>query len=273
MTMSKKTLLYKIGTFLLGPIYKIYYNPKIIGKENMQIIGPKIIVSNHIHLYDQCNTIISTKEFITYLAKKEYFDSKLTRWFFKSVGCISVDRNKKDEEAKKEALSVLNHQSTIGLFPEGTRNTLKEDRLKGIYFDFNIKDKYKVFLRKMEYVKASQIDKMINLLNSKLITREDFINNIYQPDKFLNSLLEKNIINLDEFYDSYLLEFKFGAVSMAQKEDAYIIPSCITGDYRFRSKNLKVRFGKPLKITGMDLELANKLLRDKIIELIKLNLT
>jgi len=57
-----------------------------------------------------------------------------------------------------------------------------------------------------------------------------------------------------------LLPFKFGAVSMAQKTGSMIVPYAITGDYQFRSKNLKIVFGKPLDISKMNLGEANSLL-------------
>ena len=59
------------------------------------------------------------------MAKKEYFDSKLA-WLFKIVGCISVDRSKKDETAVNSALEILNNNGAVGLFPEGTRNKTKD---------------------------------------------------------------------------------------------------------------------------------------------------
>ena len=179
---SRVPLLYKIGKLILTPIFKFYYNPKIINKEYIPKDGPIVIVGNHKHLYDQCLTIIATKRGIHYMAKREYFDNKKTAWFFKHTGCISVDRSKKDSEAVEQALNVLKDGGAIGLFPEGTRN--KTDQL--------------------------------------------------------------------------LLPFKFGAVSMAKKMDAYLVPFAITGDYKFRSKNLTIRYEKPFKVTNMDLESANK---------------
>ena len=57
--------------------------------------------------------------------------------------------------------------------------------------------------------------------------------------------------------DIFLLPFKFGTVSMAKKTNATIIPFGLTGDYKFRSKNLVVRYGTPFKVGNMSLEEAN----------------
>ena len=115
-------IFYKIYKIILGPIFKFYYNPKIIGKENIPKDGSILLVGNHIHLMDQCVPILSTKRIVNYMAKKEYFDNKKVAWFFKSAGCIPVDRSKKDDNAVSKALNILNNGGAIGLFPEGTRN-------------------------------------------------------------------------------------------------------------------------------------------------------
>jgi len=190
---------HKIGYTILKNILKtpyiLWYNPKIIGKENIPKNGAIIICANHKHMMDQCAILISTNRMIHYLAKKEYFDSKFA-WFFKMAGCIPVNRTIKDTKATEHTISLLNNRYAIGLFPEGTRNRTKE----------------------------------------------------------------------------FLLPFKYGAVSMAKKTDAYIVPVGITGEYKFRSKNIIIRIGKPFKINNISLEEANEKLKKEISTLMKQNL-
>ena len=95
---------YRIMRAILSPIYKFWYRPKIEGKENILEEGSIILAGNHIHIMDQCNVIVSTKRKLHYMAKKEYFDDKKVAWFFRFVGYIPVDRKRKDENAKEQAI-------------------------------------------------------------------------------------------------------------------------------------------------------------------------
>lgn len=181
---------YKLAKSILGPLFKLKCNPKIIGAEVIPSEGPIILCGNHMHVLDQCGPLIATKRVVHYMAKKEYFDSFKTRWFFKMVGCISVDRGNPTEakKAKEKAIEILKKGGAIGIFPEGTRNKT----------------------------------------------------------------------------DAFLLPFKFGAVSMAQKASATIVPFAVTGKYE-RNGNLIVRFGEPFKVDDISLEEAN----DKLFNTIK----
>ena len=121
-------ILYNIYKYILAIPFLIYYRPKFINKEYIPKKGRIIICGNHKHLYDQCLPILSTRRMIHYMAKKEYFDNKKVAWFFKSSGCISVDRNNKENAhiAKEKAVKLLEQDKAIGIFPEGTRNKTDE---------------------------------------------------------------------------------------------------------------------------------------------------
>ena len=177
---------YKFLTPFMRVAFKFYYSPRIIGAEKIPKDSAIVIAGNHKHVYDQCLTIMATKRVIHYMAIKVYFEGKLAP-LFRFVGCIPVDRSKRDFSSAMSALKVLKKGGAIGIFPEGTRN---------------------------------------------------------KTDKFL-------------------LNFKTGAVAMAKKTGAYIVPFGLTGDYKFRSKNLTIRYGEPFKADNMSVEEANeKLFRE-----------
>ena len=217
---------------------------------------------------DQCNVIISTKRKLHYMAKKEYFDDKKVAWFFRFVGCIPVDRKRKDENAKEAAIEVLHNGHALGIFPEGTRNGLKADKAKEIYKKYFFEMSFKKFYRKIKKNKTSFILYLEELLNNDTITELDYLNNIFNVDRYLKELISIGTITKDDYYDHILLPLKFGAVSMAHKTDAYIIPYAIGGDYKFRSKNLRVKIGEPFKATD-DLEESNKRLDNEIKKLLR----
>lgn len=177
---------FRISKGILSVFFKLFFHPKIIGRENIPETGGVILAGNHRHIFDPCMPIISTKRPVHYMAKKELF-SGIFGWFFKLVGCISVDRGHDNTLAKNEAIKVLEEGKVLGIFPEGTRN------------------------------KTNDI----------------------------------------------LLPFKYGAVSMSKKTNAYIVPFAITGKYKLFNNDLTIKFGKAF-IASSDLDEANNLLSDRI---------
>ena len=265
---EKHKILYTINKYLLGGFFLLYYRPKFVNKNLIPKDGPIILCGNHIHLFDQCLPILSTKRMLHYMAKKEYFDSPFA-FFFKASGCIAVDRSIHDDNAKSSALNVLKDGYALGIYPEGTRNSLacKNDKLKKIYDIANIDISLKKFkkIMKKQMVRVSQTDLLLSLLNDKKITKEDIKNNIYNVNEYLLQLVKTNVITNDDYYNSLLLPLKYGAVSMAQKTGAVIVPYAITGNYKFFKNNLKVTFLKPINVqSDDDLTLKNNLLAKEI---------
>ena len=70
------------------------------------------------------------------------------------------------------------------------------------------------------------------------------------------------------YTNEVLLPFKVGTVVMANRTNTPIIPYAITGDYKFRSKNLKITFGKPIDVSNLEVEQANELLYKEVKQLL-----
>ena len=270
---EKHKIGYTINKYLLGGLFLLYFRPKFENKDYIPKDGPIILCGNHVHLFDQCLPILSTKRMLHYLAKKEYFDGPFAL-FFKISGCIPVNREIHDSNAKNEAVDLLNNGNAIGIYPEGTRNSLvsKKNKLIEVYAYVKDNFSFKKFkkLMKKNMIRVSQIDLLLNLLNNNKISTEDFKNNIFQADSYLKTLVTNNIITEKEYYDTLLLPLKYGAVSMAQKTGATIVPYAITGNYRFSKNKLKISFLKPINV-GLtdDLTEKNNILADEIKSFIK----
>ena len=251
MNKNKGRTFYMICRFILGNIFKIYYHPKIIGKENIPKNGSIILTGNHKHVMDQCSVIVSTKRMTHWMAKDEYFKNKKVAWFFKWSGCIAVNRSIHDEEAKEKALSILKQGGVFGIFCEGTRNeiTCKEDKIDEVYEI--VKDEYTrdelISLLKGKGYKFTQVEALIDLNKKKVISKKELKEYVLDPDNSLLKLLKEKKIKQEDYDKSLLIPLKFGAVSMASKTDSYIIPFGTSGDYKFRSKNLTIVIGKPFK--------------------------
>lgn len=254
--------------------FKRKYKPIIEGKENIPTTGPIILCGNHRHVDDQYNVMMSTKRVIHMLAKDEYFKGK-KEWFYRFAGCIPVDRSIHDANAKSEALQILNSKGAIGLFPEGTRNeiTCKSDKLDALYelVKGDMTKEELVSSLENKCIRFTQIELLTKLYEEEKITKKDFLKYIFEPDTSLLKLLKNKKITKEEYELSLLLPFKFGAVSLASKSNALIVPYATVGLYNGSENELITRIGKPLDIKGMDLETANKLLREKMIELMQIN--
>lgn len=265
---------HEIGYKLMKPIvswnYKRKYHPVVIGGENIPKTGPLIFCGNHRHKDDQYNVMLETKRVIHMLSKDEYFKGK-SAWFYRAAGCIPVDRSIHDENAKSEARAILHSKGCIGIFPEGTRNevTSKDEELEKLVKILNISKEEIIEKIKYKSIRTTQVNLLIELKNQNKITKDELKEFVLDADNALLKLLNKKIIKEEEYNESLLLPFKFGAVSLAKKENALIIPFATTGLYNGEKNQLITRIGKPLDVSGMELEDANKLLRQTMIKLMK----
>ena len=191
-----KYILYRIVRTLGYPIFLLLYRPEFEGRSNIPKSGSVILAGNHTNNLDAAIMLAGPKRVVHMLAKKELFKSKISNAFFRSMGCIPVDRKIHDENAKSEAIEVLKNNEVIGIFPEGTVNRTNDIILPfkygavsfakktGAYIvPFTITGKYKLFRRsiKITYGKPYKVtddleienEKLMNIITKMLIKERD----------------------------------------------------------------------------------------------------
>ncbi len=119
---SKAPLSYRTTKLTLGTFLRIMFRPRYLDSDKIPVNGPLIIAANHLSHIDPAFIMTATKRPVSYMSKKEHFDSSIRRLVFKQVGVIPVDREAGGLEGMENAIEVLNQGGAIGIFPEGTRS-------------------------------------------------------------------------------------------------------------------------------------------------------
>lgn len=102
--------------------FKIIFRCKIIGLENVPGSGRAIIASNHVSLFDPPVVGTAFVRPIHFMAKEELFTIPIVGWIFKKLKAFPVRRATADRTAIRQAISILENEELLGLFPEGTRS-------------------------------------------------------------------------------------------------------------------------------------------------------
>lgn len=108
-------------SYLLTPIVKLMFFPKITGKQNYPKDGPVIVCVNHMSNFDV--TVLSTtyQKPFRYLAKSSLLKVPLLGPILKWFKIIPVDRDSKDVASLRSAINAAKGGEPIAIFPQGTR--------------------------------------------------------------------------------------------------------------------------------------------------------
>lgn len=187
-------ILYRFIRVFFVLYFKLRYNPKLIGCENIPNNDPVILIANHTNNLDFISMGITTKRNISFLAKHTLFKGilKVVLNLFKA---IPVDRTKKDKTVLEKANKVLKRNGIVGIFPEGTFNKttnviapfkigavkLSHDNnvpiipiaIKGSYKRCNLK----IIVGNKYYIKSNDLDlenkKIMKILENMLTNKRD----------------------------------------------------------------------------------------------------
>ena len=113
---------------LLLPILRLIKPFRIYGNKQVPD-GAYIYISNHYAMLDIMYPVVTTKEIVHYVAKKEVFKMPVLGWFARCINAIGVSRDGSDVRGLLDCFKCLKNGEKICIFPEGTRNKSKEEML------------------------------------------------------------------------------------------------------------------------------------------------
>ncbi|MFO7996972.1 MAG: lysophospholipid acyltransferase family protein [Dehalococcoidia bacterium] len=119
------TISQKIVLAVFGPMLDILFSWKVVGKENVPLTGPLILVANHVHVLDPLFLVFGFPRWINFIAKEELFRSPFYRAWLRWAGSLSIRRGgriREKQEVLESARDALERGLVLGMFPEGSRS-------------------------------------------------------------------------------------------------------------------------------------------------------
>jgi 1-acyl-sn-glycerol-3-phosphate acyltransferase len=115
-------MLYRFCRFVVRTLFILLYRLEARGISNIPADGPVILCSNHKSLQDPITLGACVPRKVHYMAKAELFRIPLFGPLIKAVGAFPVKRGGVSKEAIRTAITLLQQDQVMGIFPEGTRN-------------------------------------------------------------------------------------------------------------------------------------------------------
>jgi 1-acyl-sn-glycerol-3-phosphate acyltransferase len=114
---------------ILGPLLRLVFRPRVVGREHVPRNSAVIVASNHRSFIDSVVVTLVAPRSVSFLAKSDYFTGTgfrgwITRSFFVGIGAIPVDRSggQAAQDALDAGLKVLEAGDAFAIYPEGTRS-------------------------------------------------------------------------------------------------------------------------------------------------------
>lgn len=115
------TPLYQVLKAIVSPIYRLLFNVRVIGKENVPTEGGVLLCPNHLAAVDVISIGAVCPRQVTCIAKKELFSIPVLGGLIKALGAVKIDRGGADVGAIKAAVASIEKGKTVVIFPQGHR--------------------------------------------------------------------------------------------------------------------------------------------------------
>ena len=120
----RRPMLYRIAKSALDRPLRLAYRVDVEGLRHIPDEGPVILAANHRSFMDSIFLALSSPRPISFLAKAEYFDHRVSRWLFRGTGGIFRCGGAAPPvrwAAVSAAEAVLAQGGVIGVYPGGDR--------------------------------------------------------------------------------------------------------------------------------------------------------
>ncbi|MDR2898877.1 MAG: 1-acyl-sn-glycerol-3-phosphate acyltransferase [Clostridiales bacterium] len=121
-------MIYSIAKNVVFFLLNIVYAVDVVGYDNFPQNGSAIICANHKSFADPLVIAINLKRRLHFIAKAEIFKGKFLTWFFRSIGCIPVDRSNVAMDSFKESMKHLKAGAIIVIFAQATRRKAVDEK-------------------------------------------------------------------------------------------------------------------------------------------------
>ena len=107
---------------VLLPLTRVVYSIRAVGRENVPLEGPVLLVSNHVSFVDAILIAMANQRLIRFLMLRTFYDMPVAGWFFRAMGCIpvsSTDGPKALVASFKRAREYMMSGQAVCIFAEG----------------------------------------------------------------------------------------------------------------------------------------------------------
>ena len=107
---------------LLLPLAHGLYSIRVVGRENVPLEGPVLLVSNHVSFIDAVLIAMANRRLTRFLLLRAYYDLPVAGRFFRAMGCIPVssgDGPKALAESFRRARAYMLSGQAVCIFAEG----------------------------------------------------------------------------------------------------------------------------------------------------------
>ena len=112
---------YGFARAVVGPLFRVLYRIRVVGRENEPREGAYLSIANHISFLDPVFLAVTLKRKQRFIAKQELTSHAILRLVFRVFDVLTVQEGESNLAAFRAAIGTLREGRCIGLFPQGKR--------------------------------------------------------------------------------------------------------------------------------------------------------